>query len=328
MKKINVGLIGLGVGYYHAVNIKNHKFYNLKMICDIDEKKIKKFKNEFCGVKFTTNVKDIFQDDDIKLVCIASYDKDHFDHVISSLKNNKHVFVEKPVCKNYKEYLQIKKLLEKKKNLEISSNFVLRGHSSVNKIKRLIDQNKLGKIYYLEADYNYGRIKKIIHGWRSRELNYSVFLGGGIHMFDLIMYFLKNKKILSYQKINNKIATISTSYKYDDFDLLTLKFDDNCIAKITSNFACVFPHSHFFKIYGTNGTFFFDHECEIYAKNINGRICVKKRKITNVNANKKLALLSFLDFLCNKKKIPLISKKNLLKITNDSLLINEGKKLQ
>lgn len=66
-------------------------------------------------------------------------------------------------------------------------------------------------------------------------------------MFDLIMYFLKNKKILSYQKINNKIATISTSYKYDDFDLLTLKFDDNCIAKITSNFACVFPHSHFLK---------------------------------------------------------------------------------
>lgn len=65
-------------------------------------------------MKFTTNVKDIFQDDDIKLVCIASYDKDHFDHVISSLKNNKHVFVEKPVCKNYKEYLQIKKLLEKK----------------------------------------------------------------------------------------------------------------------------------------------------------------------------------------------------------------------
>jgi predicted dehydrogenase len=236
--------------------------------------------------------------------------------------------LKKPVCKNQKEFLQIKKLLDKKKFLEISSNFVLRGHSSVQKLKRLVDQKKLGKIYYLEADYNYGRIKKITHGWRSRELNYSVFLGGGIHMFDLIMYFLKNRKIVSYQKINNKIATTSKSYKYSDFDLLTLKFDNNCIAKISSNFACVFPHSHFFKIYGTRGTFFFDHEYEIYAKNINGSVVVKKSKITNVNTNKKLVLLSFLDFLCNKKKTPLISKKCLLKITNDSLQVNEGKKIK
>ena len=46
----------------------------------------------------------------------------------------------------------------------------------------------LGRVYYMEADYNYGRIHKIVDGWRGAIDYYSVFLGGAVHMVDLLLW--------------------------------------------------------------------------------------------------------------------------------------------
>ena len=60
-------------------------------------------------------------------------------------------------------------------------------------LKRRIKKNNLGKIYYVEADYNYGRLNKIVKGWRSKIKNYSVTLGGGIHLIDLITFLITKR---------------------------------------------------------------------------------------------------------------------------------------
>ena len=52
-----------------------------------------------------------------------------------------------------------------------------------------IRAGKFGKIYYFEGDYLYGRLKKLTNGWRGADVNYSVILGGGIHLIDLMITF-------------------------------------------------------------------------------------------------------------------------------------------
>ena len=76
-------------------------------------------------------------------------------------------------------------------------------------------------IYYIEADYNYGRLKKLTHGWRSKVPNYSVTLGGGIHMLDLVLWITKFKPedVKSFSNdISTKIQTLNIKISPQLFD--------------------------------------------------------------------------------------------------------------
>ena len=61
-------------------------------------------------------------------------------------------------------------------------------------------------MYFLEGDYNYGRIDKLTKGWRGKVKDYSVILGGGIHLLDLILS-LKRSKVMEVYTQTNKIIT-------------------------------------------------------------------------------------------------------------------------
>ena len=120
-------------------------------------------------------------------------------------------------------------------------------------LKKKNQKKNFGKIYFIEADYNYGRLGKIISGWRSKIKNYSVTLGGGIHLIDLIL-FLLDKKIKKVRAVGNKIVTGKKSTFYD-FVSAELILENNAILKINSNFGCVYPHFHKLNIYGSKKTF-------------------------------------------------------------------------
>ena len=91
------------------------------------------------------------------MVCIASHDEFHYPQVVESLNNNKHVFVEKPICMTSKEARDIKNMLKLKSNLRLSSNMVLRTCPLFLKVRKEVTQNILGDIYHIEADYFWGR---------------------------------------------------------------------------------------------------------------------------------------------------------------------------
>ena len=174
VKKLNIGIIGLGVGFHHFKCFMQNKNCRVISVCDFDKKKIKVIQSKFPKIKTTLLDKDIIEDKNIDLVCIASYDNYHCDQVIASVKNKKHVFVEKPLCTNYKEYIKIKKILKKNPKIKISSNFVLRGAPQFITLNKMVKKKKFGKIFYISGEYNYGRLNKIINGWRSNIAKYSV----------------------------------------------------------------------------------------------------------------------------------------------------------
>ena len=249
---LNVGIIGLGIGEAHLKSLKKNKFIKKIKIFDINKRKKISLSKKY-NVIYCKKISDIFDDQNIDLVIIASYDDDHYIQIIQSLKKAKHVFVEKPALINFSEAQKIKTFLKKNKKIFFYSNHILRKSERFTKIASMIKKNKFGKVYYFEGDYNYGRIKKITNGWRG-QMNYSVTLGGGIHIIDLMNFFL-NSKVVEIKSYANKIVTKNTKFKNKDFVVSILKLKNNTIAKITSNFGCVYPHFHKINIYGTKLTF-------------------------------------------------------------------------
>ncbi|MBM3632204.1 MAG: Gfo/Idh/MocA family oxidoreductase [Alphaproteobacteria bacterium] len=253
---INSGVIGLGVGEQHALTLARHPLSNLKYICDIDEDRAKKFKSIHqlkCGL---TTFESMVVDKNVDLISIASFDADHYQQVMSCLKNDKHVFVEKPLCQSLEQLNSIITLWNKKK-LGLSSNLILRCSPLFMWLLKVIESGALGDIYSFDGDYLYGRVHKITEGWRARTENYSVMEGGGIHLIDL-MILLSGQKPVKVQSIANKIVTANTPFRYQDFHASTFHFESGLVGRITANFGCVHRHQHVVRLFGTKGTFIYD----------------------------------------------------------------------
>jgi predicted dehydrogenase len=117
---------------------------------------------------------------------------------------------------------------------------------------------ELGIPYYCEADYNYGRISKILEGWRGHRPYYSVVHGGAIHMIDLLLWLLGERPV-SVAAFGNGISTRGSAFKFNDCVAALLKFPSGLTAKVVANFGCVFPHYHNLTVYGTQATFVHHH---------------------------------------------------------------------
>ena len=152
----------------------------------------------------TKSYKKIVDDKEVNTVIIASNDSDHAYQVLLALKKNKHDFVEKPLCLTFKDLDKIKSMKRGKPKLLISSNLVLRTHPFFQKLIK--NRKNFKQMYFLEGDYNYGRIDKLTKGWRGKVKDYSVILGGGIHLLDLILS-LKRSKVMEVYTQTNKIIT-------------------------------------------------------------------------------------------------------------------------
>lgn len=256
-KPLKSAVVGLGVGAQHALAILKNPLCDLSRIVDFDEEKINNFISTHALLEVKKNsFEDVIQDKEINLVSIASFDGHHYEQVISCLKVNKNVFVEKPLCQTKEQLIYISKEW-KKVDCAIASNLVLRTAPLYLYIKDLIDNGKLGEIYAFDGDYLYGRVQKITDGWRKDVENYSVMEGGGIHMVDLMLW-LTRQKPLAVVSQTNKIVTINSNFRYHDFHSATFTFESGLIGRITANFGCTHIHQHVVRIFGTKGTFIYD----------------------------------------------------------------------
>ncbi len=318
--KIIAAIIGMGVGEKHLQAIENYRGSKVKIICEKDKKKIKFLKKKYSNKIITSDENTIYKDKEINLVSIASYDNFHYKQVINSIKANKNIVVEKPMCLNKKQLLEIKKYLDKKKHIKITSNLVLRVNSLFNSFRSKI---KNSKIFYIEGDYIWGRKYKL-SGWRSKIKDYSLTLGAGIHIIDLIMWLINSKPISVYA-VGNKIATTGTKFKKESLVVVLLRFPKNILVKITANGGAVFEHFHELKIFGLNKTI------------VNSRLgafCQDNKKYKRLNIpypdkkNRKTLIRNFIDSLKNKKIRPIISIKEQIDLMTVCFDIDKSLKLK
>ena len=231
--EITIGLIG--AGNYSSRFIMPSLFKsktNLKSI--IAESGLRPY---FYGQKFNfkyagTNIDIALKDSSINTIFIATRHDSHADLVISALRENKNIFVEKPLCIKKKELLNIEKTYKEiltnnfKKNLSppiLMVGFNRRFSPYIKLIKKQLDNFSEPKSFIYNC--NAGYIPKE-HWTQNRNIGGGRLIGEACHFIDLIKYLAGHKiqKMEVIKSFENKLG--------DDTFTIILNFYDGSIGTV------------------------------------------------------------------------------------------------
>lgn len=319
---LRAGVIGLGVGEQHIYGYQADPRCRVVSLCDMDEKKLEEVSKRHPGIGVTTSAEEVLSNDAIDVVSIASYDTDHRDQIISAIQHGKHVFVEKPVCLTRNELNEIFEALCRHPGLRLSSNLILRRSPRLAELHRRVTAGNLGEIYYMEGDYDYGRVHKLTKGWRSTSPGYSVVHGGAIHLIDLLIW-LTGEKVVEVFAYGNQISTRSSSFTGDDLVVALLKFESGKVGKVSANFGSVTPHHHNVALYGTRGTFVQNHVGAAYFSSREPGTTSERAIDDYPGVNKSVLLSGFVASILDGSK-PEVSPNEVFRAMDVSLAIVES----
>ena len=183
-KKLNIGIIGRNFGYNVIYkSIEKNKSFNVVGF----SQKNKKLNQEIPkNIKIYPNWKNLILDKRIKAVIIATPPKLHKQIIEFAIKNNKHIFCDKPVTTSYNDISRLCKLLINKKITHFT-NYEFANIEAFNFFKKKI-LNKI-LIKNIKIDWFINIPKKKRSNWKN---NHS--LGGG-NYFNYIchtLYYLEN----------------------------------------------------------------------------------------------------------------------------------------
>lgn len=253
---IGAAVVGLGVGEAHARAYVADQRSDLRWVYDVDADTARRV-GEALGARVATAYEEILADEETSVVSIASFDDAHFEQTLAALEAGKHAFVEKPLCRSIEEARALKAAWERAGKPALASNLVLRAAPLFVWLREQVLAGELGTPYAFDGDYLYGRLHKITDGWRSGVDDYSVMLGGGVHLVDLMLW-LTGQRPARVSAVGNRISTEGTAFRYDDFAAATFEFDSGLVGRVTANFGSVIPHQHVVRLFGTSGTFVSD----------------------------------------------------------------------
>ncbi len=262
--QLGVAVVGLGVGEEHVRAFLAEPRCRLTWLHDLDRERSRRAADRMGapGVavgapRVADRFEDVLRDPATHVVSIASYDDAHAEQVVAALEAGKHVFVEKPLCRNPVELSAIRRAWARAPDRHLASNLVLRGAPLWRWLRESIAAGRLGRIYAFDGDYLYGRIEKITEGWRKDVVDYSVIQGGGIHLVDLMLW-LTGERPCTASAAGNRLSTEGTAFRYPDFVAATYTFPSGLVGRVTANFGCVHRHQHVVRVFGTEGTFLYD----------------------------------------------------------------------
>jgi predicted dehydrogenase len=151
INNINVALIGFGYwGPNLARNLSEHPDFNLNIIVDIDQKCIQKAKKRYPFLTVTSDIKNVFLNEEIDAVVIAVPIQFHFQYAKLGLENGKHVLIEKTGSFSVEEFAELK-ILAEIKNLALMVDYTFVYNGAVRKLKELVNQSDFGKIKYIDS---------------------------------------------------------------------------------------------------------------------------------------------------------------------------------
>lgn len=155
MNKVKVGIIGTGwIANAHIqqyIRLQNEGKVEITAVCDLDIEKAKKFIEKYdLDVPCYKGHLEMLNNCELDAVSICVYNCGHRECIIDSLAHGMNVLAEKPLCVTVDECFEIKEAVEKSDKL-FTVGFQERYDANVMKIKEIVEQGLLGKIYYIQT---------------------------------------------------------------------------------------------------------------------------------------------------------------------------------
>ena len=151
MSKLKIAIAGLGFGEkVHIPAIKESNYFNLKYLYHHNKNKIDEIETN-TGVKCFGDWTSLVRSD-IDGVIIATPPHVRYEFAKEALEHDKNILLEKPVALKSEEIQNLQRIAISK-NLSVCVDFEYRAVPLFMQTKKLIDNNKLGKIYLIKLDW-------------------------------------------------------------------------------------------------------------------------------------------------------------------------------
>lgn len=212
MSELRIGIIGAGtISDCHINAYINNPETKVVAICDLNEKLVSEKAESYGIEKYYTDFNELLSDESIDAVSIVTPTFTHKNFVLEALKKGKHVLCEKPPARNYEEAEAIRIAAEKSGKVLMYA-FVCRFFESIQYIKKLADDGKLGDIYYAEAR----RIARAcaIKGWfvDKEKAGGGALIDGAIHELDAALYIMGYPEV---ESVKGYATDVNTNLPYE-----------------------------------------------------------------------------------------------------------------
>ncbi|MFV5693720.1 Gfo/Idh/MocA family protein [Flavobacterium sp. LT1R49] len=202
--KIKWGIIGLGnIAQQFADDLMLVHDAKIVAVASRNSEKAQEFAEKYnCGKAYTT-YDEIFADDEVDILYIATPHNSHATLTIKALQSNKHVLCEKPIALCYNDAFQMIEA-SKVNNRFFMEAFWTRFNPSVREAFYKIKNGEIGEIKYINADFAFQAEE--LEGNRMTDLK----LGGGA-LLDIGVYPL----FLSYLMLGIPNEIVARSNFHD-----------------------------------------------------------------------------------------------------------------
>lgn len=277
---INIGIIGTGVGIRTYLNtFKKIENANVIAISGSSKERAEKFAKENDIKIACKDYKELIDLEDLDLICITAPNKYHYEYAKYCIKANKNMILEKPATITIEEAKELKQIISNSNKVNVI-NHQLRFNPYLLKVKEILEQGLLGRIYYIN-------IHQQSTGFSNKDMKWIWSLeekeGGGVrlamgsHLIDLIRFWIKkqilivkgNMDVVIPKRLdsNGNIKDVTACSFFD----ANLNFEDNIIVNCSATCSAIGKSEFNFQIYGENGELHFDLENKLIGYFINER---------------------------------------------------------
>jgi predicted dehydrogenase len=217
---IRLGVIGFGYWGPNIVrNFQGLPDCRVVAVCDLDSNALQRARHAYPSLKHTNDPAELLESAEVDAVAVITPVWTHFELAKKALENGKHIFIEKPFTSTSSQADELIELAEKK-HLKIMVDHTFLFTGAVRKIRQLVDEDVLGRLYYYDST-------RVNLGLFQHDIN--VIWDLAPHDLSIMDFLIKPRP----QAISATGATHLNSH--EDMAYITIYFPDNVIAHINVN---------------------------------------------------------------------------------------------
>jgi predicted dehydrogenase len=217
---LKFGVVGYGYWGPNVVrNLSHLDKADVLSVCDTSLSARHRAQKAHPHLNLSANPADLMASSEIDAIAVVTPVWTHYELAKAALENGKHIFVEKPFTSNTAQAEELIELAARK-NLKIMVDHTFLFTGAVRKIRQLLDEDALGKLYYYD----------------STRVNLGLFQHDVNVVWDLAPHDLSIMDYLIHQRPEAIVATGQSHLNgHEDVAFITVYFPDKVIAHINVN---------------------------------------------------------------------------------------------
>jgi predicted dehydrogenase len=223
-KKVDLAVIGGGywgrkVAEEYLQLTRVDPNFNLAYVCDLKEANLKNCANSLHldSDKLCTDYEAVLKSPDVDAVHICTPNGTHYPIGLQALYEGKNVLIEKPLALSPKDGWKLCEVAEAR-NLCLQVGHIYRFSNALKKVRALIDDGYLGKLYYLKLQWT---------TWMPSPLGRDIIFDLGPHPIDILNFLLEKWPV--------KVSCVAKSYRRPSLEEVAyfyLDFGENLMSTV------------------------------------------------------------------------------------------------